>query len=413
MNEIAGRMPLQVGSADAVASSSQRAAAAVAPLTTRWVTDVDGWQALREIWDELLLASTDSTPWQSWDYLTNWWRHLGKGKELRILVVSRREQPVMIFPLQLTRELMIGIPTRMLEPISMLWDVNRPRFALGPFDEEAYRVGLRAISALPDWDCLRVEELPISDPQAQAMREFAEREGLWFRNVLSSICPHLSLEQTWAQFLQGRGSKLRKNLRAARRRLEALGPVTFHVATTVADIDRGLQTMLDLHRRSWKRRKRVGLSLSEPYRAFFRSFLLAMADRGAARVLTLRCGGQAVAATIAFTHLDTYFSAEIVHDARYARCSPGTLLEAFELEYLMNERRFRHYDFLGRFLNNKMRWTEQARVTHRIYVFRPTARCWLLDLHYFRVKPWIKRYWRAVFGPSRATRQAMEFLQRS
>jgi|ADGO01.1.fsa_nt_gi hypothetical protein len=262
MNEIAGRMPLQVGSADAVANSSQRAAAAVTPLATRWVTDVDGWQALREIWDELLLASTDSTPWQSWDYLTNWWRHLGKGKELRILVVSRREQPVMIFPLQLTRELMIGIPTRMLEPISMLWDVNRPRFALGPFDEEAYRVGLRAISALPDWDCLRVEELPISDPQAQAMREFAEREGLWFRNVLSSICPHLSLEQTWAQFLQGRGSKLRKNLRAARRRLEALGPVTFHVATTVADIDRGLQTMLDLHRRSWKRRKRVGLSLS-------------------------------------------------------------------------------------------------------------------------------------------------------
>ena len=170
---------------------------------------------------------------------------------------------------------------------------------------------------------------------------------------------------------------------------------------------------MGLHRRSWKRRKYVGLSLSVPYREFFRAFLLNMAARQRACVLTLWCADRPVAATIAFVHLDTYFSTEIVHDAAFARCSPGTLLESLELERLMNGNRLRYYDFLGRFLSNKQRWTDQARLTHRLYVFRPTPANWLVDLHYFRAKPAAKRLWRSVFGLSKVTAQAMRFMSRS
>jgi CelD/BcsL family acetyltransferase involved in cellulose biosynthesis len=157
----------------------------------------------------------------------------------------------------------------------------------------------------------------------------------------------------------------------------------------------------------------VGLSLSVQYCEFFRAFLLNRAAKQRACVLTLWAADRPVAATIAFGHLDTYFSTEIVHDAAFARCSPGTLLESFELERLMGERRYRSYDFLGRFLSNKQRWTEQARVTHRLYVFRPTLANFVLDLHYFRVKPRVKRLWRALFGLSRVTAQAMRFMPRN
>lgn len=384
------------------------------PLTVRIVTDVHGWEALQPWWDTLLEASTDSTPWQTWDYLWCWWRNLGGDKELRIIVVESAGVPVMIFPLQIGRETMIGVPTRIIEPITMMWDVNRPRFAIGAPDMQVFRLGLEALWGLRDeWDSIRIEELPLSDPQAQELKALAGRHGLWFRDVLSSVCPHLSLEQSWDEFLKTRGNRLRKNLRACLRKLEAEGAVHLEVSETPEDVVRAFDVAMGLHRRSWKRRKQVGLSLSVPYREFFRAFLLNRAAKGRACVLTLWAADRPAAATIAFLHGDTYFSTEIVHDAAFARCSPGTLLEAFELERLMNGRRLRSYDFLGRFLSNKQRWTEAARITHRLYLFKPSLPNFALDLHYFRAKPAVKRLWRAVFGLSRVTAQAMRFMPRT
>jgi CelD/BcsL family acetyltransferase involved in cellulose biosynthesis len=381
-------------------------------LTTRIVKDLDGWADLRPWWDALLEASMDSTPWQSWEYLTSWWRNLAGDRKLRIVVVESAGVPVMIFPMQITKEWMIGVPTRLLEPISSMWDVNRPRVALGAHDVRAFQVGLETLWGFrSEWDSLRFEELPLDDPQVKELRSFADRRELWFRDVLSSVCPTLRVDQPWEQFLKTRGPRLRKNLRASMRKLEGEGTVRLQVCETLDEVSAGLDVMLELHGRSWKRRKHVGLSLSPQFQTFFRAFLMGMSARGRARVLVLRVGERPVAATVAFLHLDTYFSTEIVHDSAFARCSPGTLLESLEIEGLMKSGTFRHYDFLGRFLSNKQRWTDDARVTSRLYLFRPTAANWLLDLHYFRAKPVVKRVWRAVFGLSRATAQALRFAR--
>lgn len=370
------------------------------------------WEPLQAHWDALLCASHDSTPWQNWDYLTHWWRHLGKNKKLRIVVVEQDGVPVMIFPLQLGPESMIGLNTRILEPISMLWDVNRPRLAIGAPDEAAFRAGLAAILEFQaEWDTLRVEELPLEDPQARMLESFSRDNGFKFRYAQSSVVPFIKIDRSYDEFMKARGSKMKKNLRASLRKLEALAPVTLTAHETPEDVAAAYQITLDLHSKSWKRKKKVGLSLSKDFEAFFRGFLAAMASRGQTRILVLRAGGKPVAATIAFMHQDTYFSTEIVHDAAYAACSPGTLLESMELESVMKERRHGNYDFLGRFLSNKQRWTDQARITHRIYVFRPSLTNWLLDLHYFRAKPLVKRVWRKVFGLSKVTRQATRFIK--
>jgi CelD/BcsL family acetyltransferase involved in cellulose biosynthesis len=382
-------------------------------IKTRIVKTVAEWEPLRGVWDPLLCASHDSTPWQSWDYLTNWWKNLGKDKALRIVVVERDGVPVMIFPLQLGPELMIGIRTRILEPISMLWDVNRPRFAIGAPDEEAFRAGLAAIlSFKQEWDTVRVEELPIDDPQAQALENFARQNGFKFRYAQSSVVPFIKIDSSYDDFMKSRGSKMKKNLRASLRKLEGIAPVTMTSHETPEDVSAAYQVTLDLHAKSWKRKKKVGLSMSKEFEAFFRGFLAGMAGRGQTRILVLRAGGKPVASTIAFMHMDTYFSTEIVHDAAFAACSPGTLLESMELENVMKERRYGNYDFLGRFLSNKQRWTDQARITHRIYIFRPSLKNWLLDLHYFRAKPLLKRVWRKAFGLSKVTSQAMRFMKR-
>ena len=115
-----------------------------------------------------------------------------------------------------------------------------------------------------------------------------------------------------------------------------------------------------------------------------------MASLGRCRILVLRCGGAPVAATVAILDADTYYSTQIVHDEAFAACSPGTLLEAMEIEGLMNEGRFATYEMMGSFLSNKLRFTEMATKSSQALVLRRRVRTFAMDAFYFFIKPYLR-----------------------
>jgi CelD/BcsL family acetyltransferase involved in cellulose biosynthesis len=363
-----------------------------AALTCRVVKDMRGWADLRRVWDRLLEASPDRTPWQSYAFLTLWWRHLSGDHALRIFVVERGGVPCLALPMQLSHwRRLPGLPVRLLEPIGMVMDVNRPRLALGAFDEAAYRCAFDAIWSLgDDWHVVRVDEKPWDDLEMALLRDYGVGHGCVFRQVFSHLVPYLDLRQSWETYLRGRSPKLRKNLKASRRKLEQRGAVTLESHDTETGVVEALQTVLDLHGRSWKREKRVEHSRSEGYSEFFGDWVHHMASLGRCRILVLRCGGKPVAATVAFFDGDTYYTVQIVHDAEFAACSPGTLLEALEIEGLMSEGRFAKYEMMGSFLSNKMRWTETATNSSQVLVLRRRVRTFAMDAFYFFIKPYLR-----------------------
>jgi hypothetical protein len=87
---------------------------------------------------------------------------------------------------------------------------------------------------------------------------------------------------------------------------------------------------------------------------------------------------------------DTYYSTQIVHDDEFGACSPGTLLEAMEIEALMNEGRFATYDMMGSFLSNKLRFTESAMKSSHVLVLRRRVRTFAMDAFYFFIKPYLR-----------------------
>jgi len=361
-------------------------------LRCRVIEQPDDWATLRDCWDRLLHESPNWTPWQSWDFLSGWWRHLAETSRLRVFVVERDGAPCMVLPLQLAKwPWLPGVPIYMLEPIGMIMDVNRPRFALGRPDPAAFHCALEEIwRRHREWHFIRLDEKADGDDEVALLRRFAGERGLLFRQSFSHVCPYLDLRQPWETYLQSRGRRLRKNLRACLRRLERYGSVGVRMYSSPDEIADGLDVVIELHKRSWKHKKQVEHSESVAYQAFYREFLLARAAWGGARILALCCDDRPVAATVALLDGTAYYSAQIVHDAAYAACSPGTLLEGFELEGLMNEGRYETYDFLGSFLNNKLRWTSTALPTNHVFVMRNNAKNVLIDNYYFRFKPFIK-----------------------
>jgi CelD/BcsL family acetyltransferase involved in cellulose biosynthesis len=118
-----------------------------------------------------------------------------------------------------------------------------------------------------------------------------------------------------------------------------------------------------------------------------------MAERFAKRrafvVRTLTVDGKPVAGTFGLVHDGVFYSLQIAHDSELSRCSPGTYLEALEMEQCFRDG-LREYEFLGGFLNNKSRWTSTFRFTTQLHVHRRTPLFLALHAVVFGLKPRIK-----------------------
>jgi CelD/BcsL family acetyltransferase involved in cellulose biosynthesis len=363
-----------------------------ARLETKVLSSETAFDELRPVWNTLLDETPEATPWQSIEFASAWWRHLRGTRELRVVVVERDGRPCLLLPLQLGDVVMLSVRLRVLEPIGMPDDINRPSFALGRPDADALDAAMRALwSRHSEWDLLRIDERSPDAADVKALSRLASEHRLLFRTTPLHPCPSLTVSGSWEDYLQSRGQRLRKNLRASRRQLESVGPLRLEEIVAPDRIDTAFDVALDVFSKSWKQAAALGLAQSDAYRRFTREVLNAMAKQNRARILILWSGTCPVAATIAFTRGDTYYSAHIAHDEAHARASPGTLLESLELEGLFRSARYKTYDFLGAALANKRRWTDTLRPTWRVLVMRPSLRVRLIDAWYFRLKPAVRR----------------------
>ncbi|MCP1675776.1 CelD/BcsL family acetyltransferase involved in cellulose biosynthesis [Natronocella acetinitrilica] len=370
-----------------------------APLEVRCIRDYSAMKDLAGDWKRLHALTANATPWQSWEWFSSWWPAMGAPHQLCVVVVIEQGVAVLIMPLQIRRCRKLGLPARVLEPVGMPDEINRPQFALGECKVHhlAHAVAVLAGSgvgkegAVPAWDILQIDEVVPDDSQLNALLYQVEVQGLQWRQFPLHACPYLDLNQEWTAYLASRGRRLAKNLKAGHRKLSKHGAVRLQIANTPEEIEESLVCYINLFTKSWKQSAGIAFAQTNNYGAYYRRFIGLLARQGRARVLLLECGGEPVAGAIAVMDGNTYYGAQIAHDQRFDHCSPGTLLEALELELLMGERSYEKYDFFGGAMNNKRRWADESIETMRLIAFNKGAIGRVLAGYYIKAKPILRR----------------------
>jgi CelD/BcsL family acetyltransferase involved in cellulose biosynthesis len=359
-------------------------------LTVELIKREAGWLALEPVWDALRKKTPGHTIFQSFAYLRSWWLHFGLSNQLFILSIRWLDEIIGIAPLQLVPVKILGRYYRQLSCIGSRWQVDRPALLLSDQPREC---GLALQLFLADhqneWDfCEFHEQLPDND-LLKLLRNGLAPDAYLFGLTEDSFCPYLELAGTWQDLLATRSAKFRKNLKTARRKLEScgrLGYQSFHGG----DLARRFEQYAALEERSWKAVRKVGCSRNAQYFSFYRGLASTFGPRDAFHIRFLTVNDQPIAGTFGLLEGDHYYSLQIVHDPAFGRYSPGTLLEALEMEECF-ARGYREYDFLGGFLNNKRRWTSQGRRTVQVHGFKKTPRLRLFFWLHFMVKPAVKQ----------------------
>jgi CelD/BcsL family acetyltransferase involved in cellulose biosynthesis len=347
------------------------------------------WPALASIWDTLLLATPDHTVFQSYAYQRLWWSHFGRDSELFIVLIVQNGAVSGIAPLRIEK-VNYGRRCRQLCFIGTRWEVDRPALLIPASDMTLVQVLVTFLARrTARWDICDFHEQTTGSPLLRYLEDAFRSEGFLVSLARDSDCPYLPLQGTWQQFLAGKSQRLRKNLKASDRKLRQLGDWQYRTYDTAPEVLEQLEVYRTIEARSWKNDAGIGVSRSDEYFAFYRELAEIFAHHRAFVVRMTTVDGRALAGTFGLVFDGVYYSLQIAHDREADRCSPGTHLEALEIQECF-DLGYREYEFLGGFLNNKSRWTTTHRHTTHLRAFRRSPFFIALYLVSCRLKPWVK-----------------------
>jgi perosamine synthetase len=288
-----------------------------------------GFAEAEGVWKEL--ATRSRNIFGTWEWASIWWRHFGREGTLRIVACRSPSGEIdALLPLYTAGGL--GLRTVRFVgggPGDQLGPVCAPQDAV-----LAARALRRALREPPSWDLFVGEHLPADQGWSTLLGAgTATREE----------SPIVDIETAeWDEFLAGRSSGLRKQVRYQERRLERDHALRYRLANDLDCLDEDFELLCRLHERRWSDRSEA---FTDERRPFLRDFARSALERGWLRLWFLELDGQAAAAWLGFRFGDVESHYQLGRDPDWDHLSVGAVLIAHTLREAITDG-MREYRFL-------------------------------------------------------------------
>lgn len=290
------------------------------------ITLYESFEAAEPIWRAFEARAT-GTAFQSFDWLSAWYRHVGQGLGVTpaIAVVARQGEPLMLAPLGV--ETRFGL-RRLVWLGGRLADYKAPLlaadYAARMAGEEFPRLWRQIRRAVPRHDLVMLDNQPLwlGTASAPVANPFASLKGA----PAPDAAYVFDLPSTFEAFSQRYRAETRRIDRSKMRKLEAAGEVTFRFAETVAERVAMTGDILDRKAAQLAAQGISSIFEEERYRAAWLDLAALPEERQLLEVAELRLDGDFLSGSIG--HLRNGRNTLMVHtyDAtKQARLSPGRL----------------------------------------------------------------------------------------
>ncbi len=182
---------------------------------------------------------------------------------------------------------------------------------------------------------LHLAQLPLTGPVYEALQAVLREQGrftaLVHREERAMLASALSPEDYFAASIS---AKKRKELRRQSARLAELGEVSFVRTHDEAGLARWIEEFLALEHSGWKGTNGSALASHQTTTQMFKEALFGAASQGRLERITLTLDDQPIAMLANFLTAPGAFSYKTAFDERYARYSPGVLVQRENLALL-------------------------------------------------------------------------------
>lgn len=323
------------------------------------ITSDDEFESLRVEWSALYERSPSATPFQSPEWLLPWWKCLGRGA-LWVHTLWATGRLVGLAPLFIHRT---GDGLRRLSLIGSgisdyLDFLLEPEFALSGVK----LILEHLVSNRSSWDYCSFEALPA----ASALLVPQDISGVWFKKVVTDVCPVLKLPQRIEGLIAGIPPGHRRSIIRAQKAFEENRDFNIQSASK-ENLPDHLHAFFRLHRTRWKGRNLPGMLAEQRLQDFHCEVSGGMLKRGWLRLYGLHYGEEIIAALYSFAGKNRIYSYLSGFDPAFSKLSPGTVMICYAIHEAVKEG-MQEFDFLRGEETYKYHWGARDRLTCRLEI---------------------------------------------
>jgi CelD/BcsL family acetyltransferase involved in cellulose biosynthesis len=319
-------------------------------------------------WRELASHGSLSAPFVDEAWVASWIEAF-RPREPMLLCAWEERRLVGLAALQHLTEYWAGRKIAVLQSLTNI-ESARFEFLSGQGRREVQERLWRVVCDTGRCDVIRLDHLPEGSPTLTAGLKVAAESG--WRGLLEQTfaSPWRPLSPPPVPWDQGLARKFKANLRNRERRLEALGDVTFEVASGTGTLGRALQIYYELDGNGWKGEHGVAVVQHPDVKAFYDRLV----DRAPEQIWIpiLSVSGQPAAAQFLLVRDRTVYVQKTAYNLAFSPYTPGQLLTARVIRYGL-ENEMDALDFLAANMTWKADWAPQLRPHYRLLLFAPTV----------------------------------------
>jgi len=287
-----------------------------------------GWQPLPQGWTELAEHASEPNPFFHPAILCPALQHLDSEKTVHVIEAHQGGQLIGLMPAK-------ALTHHTRYPVHNVGNwVHDQCFFGAPLmrkgmEHAAWALILEQLDAAP-WagNFIHMEGLDKDGPIVAALHDCCAEQ----KRPIAAIATHerallrsgLDADAYWQANVR---SKKRKEIRRLINRLEDNGSITHNRLRDGGDVTRWTQEFLALERSGWKGEEGTALDSQEHSRAFFTQSLANAHEAGMLDMLRIDLDGAPIAMLVNFHMGRGAFSYKIAFDEKFARYSPGVLIE--------------------------------------------------------------------------------------
>ncbi|MFQ6103540.1 MAG: GNAT family N-acetyltransferase [Candidatus Glassbacteria bacterium] len=340
-------------------------------------------ESLEADWKKLQQLSEKPNVFQSYEWISLWWKHFGSGKDLRVVFASEGGMPIFAAPFFVEKTRKIGLSARRITVIGDGLSSQQGFLTVGDVDAALMELFRNLLMREDRWDYLELDKLPEDGRVIRSMRKASEAGGVHFVEIPASRYPYIKIEGDYQDYLKKNVSKrLRKTIRNRINRVKKVGELRF-LHTDEIDLEESFKEIISLGEQGWKHRAGIDPLTSGKNREFFRDLLKLFRDSNMLSLTAIELNGKKVAFDLSFVMRDSFYAYYMVFDERFNHLSPGKVIVSHVVERLFSNG-MSEIDLSEGEEDYKLEWTKTSKQYMEAYILNkksqlyPLLLAWLL-----------------------------------
>jgi CelD/BcsL family acetyltransferase involved in cellulose biosynthesis len=321
----------------------------------------------KDLWEDALRRSLDNHIFQTWEWLSTWWRHYGDKRRSFLIVVTEGKKILAAAPLMYTTYNLLGLRIRKMECLADP-AADYHTFLLTKERPECVRLIMNyAEREAADWDFIELSEIPQNSETARLLAFLGPKFNFKWR--VQNRCPYVTLPIKFEDYFQRLGFNLRRNLRKYERRAQKDYKVDFRICSDKEEIKRDMETFFVLHQKRWQSKGQTGAFSDRKFRDFHLDIAACFAERGWLALNFVTLNEAPATAGYAFVYGRKLYSYLSGFDPQFSKYRIGSL----RLMYLIRHciiNGLTEYDFMRGDEPYKEQWNTSIRNNFEFWVTR-------------------------------------------